>query len=194
MHRQAGVPQADVASGQARHAEVATAVRRRTARPSLLNATATRRLTGSSTVCAMALRPACRAWARELPPGRAQPPWSRTEPASTQERADRRRRDPDPELGQLAPDPHARHRGFSLPIRRVSSPTSSASGGLPPVAFRRWVHFLRTSSRCQRSSVCGLTTNEDQRGRGRTRLAAAINSRSRRRRRGLPTWRLSTAS
>jgi 5'-deoxynucleotidase YfbR-like HD superfamily hydrolase len=45
--------------------------------------------------------------AQELPSGWSRPPRSRPQPVSTQQHADRGRRDPDPELGQLAPDPHA---------------------------------------------------------------------------------------
>jgi hypothetical protein len=52
--------------------------------------------------------------------------------------------------------------------------TSSSIGGLPPTD-RRYVHFLRTSSRCHRSSVCGLTRNDDQRCRGSILLTAARN-------------------
>ncbi len=48
------------------------------------------------------------------------------------------------------------HLGFSLPIRRMSSRTSSLIGGLPPTEVRRKLHFLRTSSQCQRRSVCGV--------------------------------------
>src|SRR5439155_13105350 len=44
------------------------------------------------------------------------------------------------------------------------------------------VHFLRTSSWCQRSSVWGLTMKVLHRSRGITRLAAASTNRSSRRR------------
>ena len=84
------------------------------------------------------------------------------------------------------------HLGLSLPIRNMRSLTSWLIGGLPAVDARRNVHFLRTSSRCQRSSVFGWTTNDDHRARGRVLLIAAMNNRSRRRRRGLPTCRLRT--
>jgi hypothetical protein len=70
------------------------------------------------------------------------------------------------------------HLGFSLPIRRMRSRTWSVIGGLPPLDPRRKVHFLRTSSRCQRRSVWGLTRNADHRARGRTLLIAAMNNRS----------------
>ena len=84
--------------------------------------------------------------------------------------------------------------GFSLPIRRMNSRTSSLIGGLPPAEGRLKVHFLRTSSRCHRRSVWGLTPRIDHRARGRTLLMATMNSRSRRRRRGLRPWRLRTIS
>jgi len=38
----------------------------------------------------------------------------------------------------------------------MSSRTSSLIGGLPPTEVRRKLHFLRTSSQCQRRSVCGV--------------------------------------
>ncbi len=69
----------------------------------------------------------------------------------------------------------------------MSSRTSSLMGGLPPADLCAYVHFLRTSSRCQRRSVRGLTMNDDHRARERALLIAAMNTRSRRRRRGLPT-------
>jgi hypothetical protein len=80
--------------------------------------------------------------------------------------------------------------GLSLPIRTMSSRTSSVIGGLQPTQVRLKVHFLRTSSRCHRRSVCGLTTNDDHQARGRVLLMAAMNNRSRRRRRGRPALRL----
>jgi len=98
-------------------------------------------------------------------------------------------------MPSLASSPRIRmhpHRGFSLPIRRMRSRTSSGIGGLPPADLPRKVHFLRTRSRCQRRSVWELTTNDDHPARGRVLLNAARNSRSRRRRRGLATWRLRT--
>ena len=51
-----------------------------------------------------------------------------------------------------------------------------------------------TCSRCYRSSVWGLTTNEHHRARWRALLIAAMNSLSRRRRRGRPAMRLRTSS
>src|SRR5207249_12057014 len=69
---------------------------------------------------------------------------------------------------------------------------SSAIGGLPPGDIRLTCHLLRTSSRCHRRRVCGLTRNDDQRARGSVLLIAAMNKRSPRRRRGLPIWRLRT--
>jgi hypothetical protein len=79
------------------------------------------------------------------------------------------------------------HLGFSLPIGTMSPRSSSLIDGLPPPDARRKVHFLRTSPRCQRRSVWGVTTNDDYRGRGSARLNAAITSRSRRWRRSRPT-------
>jgi hypothetical protein len=73
------------------------------------------------------------------------------------------------------------HLGFSLPIRRMSSRTSSLIDGLPPEEIRPKVHFLRTKSRCHRRSVCGLTRNDDHRARGSNLPSAAMNNRSWRR-------------
>jgi hypothetical protein len=86
------------------------------------------------------------------------------------------------------------HLEFSLPIRRMSSRTSSSIGGLPPAGPRRKVHFRHTSSRCHRRSVGGLTRKDDHRDRASVLLSAVMNRRSRRRSRGLPTWRLRTIS
>src|SRR5918995_1463734 len=110
-----------------------------------------------------------------LRPGGADPPLGVS--VRPQQRADRR--DPDAELGELTANPDAAPPGVLLPICRMRSRTWSVIDGLPPVDLRRKVHFLRTSSRCQRSSVWGLTTNVDHRARGRILLNAAKNSRSR---------------
>jgi hypothetical protein len=72
-------------------------------------------------------------------------------------------------------------------MRSTRSRTSSQIAGLPPAERWRYVHFLRTSSRCHRRSICGRTRTADHRWRGRTRLSATINSLSRRRRRGRDT-------
>src|SRR6266540_4683201 len=74
---------------------------------------------------------------QELPPTGAVTARGRAQPVRPKERPDPRRGDPDPERGELAPDPEASHLGFSLPIRRISSRTSSLIGGLPPVDIRR---------------------------------------------------------
>jgi hypothetical protein len=58
--------------------------------------------------------PACLA-AQELRPGRTPASRCRTEPMSSKERPDRRGRDPDAELGQLFPDPHASPPGVLCP-------------------------------------------------------------------------------
>src|SRR6266545_1307814 len=73
--------------------------------------------------------------------------------------------------------PHPR---FSLPIRRMNSRTSLPIGGLPPAEGRLKVHFLRTSSRCHRRSVWGLTTSIDHRARGRTPRCRCAGSPARR--------------
>ncbi len=108
---------------------------------------------------------------QELAPGGAATARSRAEAASPKERTDLRCRHPDAELGELAPDADAPHLAFSLPIRRMSSRTSSVIGGVP-LDLRLRVHSLRTSSRCQRRSVCGFTTNDDHRARDSLLLIA----------------------
>src|SRR5262249_42072062 len=70
----------------------------------------------------------------------------------------------------------------------------SGSSGGRPTGRRRYVHLRRTSSRCQRRSVCGDTTNADHRSRGNRQLAAASTTRSRRRNSGRFTLRCSTPS
>jgi hypothetical protein len=84
-------------------------------------------------------------------------------------------------------------RGFSRANRNTSSCSSGSSDGLP-AGRRRYVHFRRTSSRCQRRSVCGETTNADHRPRGNRPLAAARTTRSRPRNSGRFTLRRSTLS
>jgi hypothetical protein len=84
-------------------------------------------------------------------------------------------------------------RGFSRARRKTSSRRSLSSGGRP-ARRRRYVHFLRTSSRCQRKSVCGETTNAGQRSRGSSPLAAVHTTRSRRRNSGRFTVRRITTS
>src|SRR5947207_1430452 len=65
-------------------------------------------------------------------PGWLRSPGSRTQAVRSKERADLRRGDPDPELGELAPDPDAPHLGFSWPILRMSSLTSPRDGRPAP--------------------------------------------------------------
>jgi hypothetical protein len=84
-------------------------------------------------------------------------------------------------------------RGFYRPKRSTSARTYGSSGGRRGKR-RRYVHFLRISSRCQRSSVCGLTRNTGQRSLGRSVLATASSTRSLRRSGGRFTVRPSTAS
>lgn len=64
----------------------------------------------------------------------------------------------------LASSPRIRwypHLGFSRARRRVSSAVSRCRPGRPAFALFRKVHFRRTSSRCQRSNVSGLTMKDD---------------------------------
>src|SRR5665811_2456061 len=60
----------------------------------------------------------------------------------------------------------------------MSSRIAASIGGRPGRPLLRWVHFLLTSSRCQRRRVAGVTRKATQRSRGMTRLAAARRTRS----------------
>jgi hypothetical protein len=90
----------------------------------------------------------------------------------------------DAELAQLALDPDAAPtRALTRqPQHQLTAPAAQRGGR--PAARHRYVHFRRTSSRRQRRSVCGETTNADHRPRGIRPLAAARTTRSRRRKSG----------
>jgi hypothetical protein len=77
--------------------------------------------------------------------------------------------------------------GFSRAKRSTSSRTSTAVAGRPG---RRcgYVQRRATSSRCQRSSVAGDTTNDARAARGSTRLNAASSARSLGQSCGRATW------
>src|SRR3990172_9423664 len=70
--------------------------------------------------------------------------------------------------------------------------TRGSIGGRPGRPLLLYVHFFLTSSRCQRSRVSGLTTNEDQMLLVIALLAAANRTRSRPWSRGRFTCRCST--
>src|SRR6266540_4351804 len=80
----------------------------------------------------------------------------------------------------LASSPQIRRwpqRGFSRASRNTSSRISADSGGRPrrPAGCR---HFRRTSARCQRRSVRGVTRSKPRDERGRWHAAAASSARS----------------
>jgi len=83
-------------------------------------------------------------------------------------------------------------RGFSLASRTTSSTTSSGRQRRSRRPARGYVQRRRTSSRCQRSSVDGVTRKIPQRSRGRTVARVARTSRSAAEWRGRATWRRST--
>ena len=85
------------------------------------------------------------------------------------------------------------HRGLSFAIWMIRAIRSGSSGGRPILPCR-YVHFLATSSRCQRRIVWGETMKHDQRALGTSRAKAARSIRSSRRSFGLPVFRLKTAS
>ena len=68
---------------------------------------------------------------------------------------------------------------FSRPRRTISSTSSAPIGGRPGPRRRRHArHFRRPASRCQRTSVAGVTGKPRHRSRGRSRLKAASSARS----------------
>src|SRR6266545_2421684 len=86
------------------------------------------------------------------------------------------------------------HIGFSMARRRTSARTSGSMGRRPGFLLDLWVHFRRTSSRCHRSSVWGVTRNEFHLSLGRRRAAAARKARSTGRSLGRRTCRRRTLS
>ncbi len=94
--------------------------------------------------------------AKELAPVRACPPRRRLQPCPGEQMADARRRDAEAELAQLAADPAMTPARILACERNTSSRTSTGSGG-PPRRADGCRHFRRTSARCQRSSVLGVT-------------------------------------
>jgi hypothetical protein len=132
--------------------------------------------------------------AQQLAPRRSLPTRSRTETRASDDRSDCRRAHPDAKLAQFALDPHAAPPRV-LTRQAQHQLTKRGSSGGRPGKRRRYVHFLATSSRCQRNSVCGETRNTDQRLRGSSVLTAASNIRSLRRNGGrftvlpnTPSW------
>jgi hypothetical protein len=79
-------------------------------------------------------------------------------------------------------------RGFSRASRSTAARTSDAVDGRP----RRpggWRHLRRTSARCQRNSVRGVTRRAPREERGRWKAAAARRARSGARSFGRAAWR-----
>jgi hypothetical protein len=142
------------------------------------NSTYSRRSQIVSTVKQVARHNACRrVLAKERPPGRCRPPRRGIEPVAAQRAADRGCRDPHAEPLELALLRWSPQRGFSLAKRTISCCSSWSRGGRPGRRCGE-VQLPATSRRCQRSSVCGVTKNHDQRVPGKTRLMAASNTRS----------------
>jgi hypothetical protein len=100
---------------------------------------------------------------------------------------------PKPSLASSPPIRRWPQRGFSRASRSTRARTSDGAGGRP-----RWPggcrHFLRTSPRCQRNSVRGLTRRAERKERGRWQAAAASRARSVARSLGRATSRRSTSS
>ena len=81
-----------------------------------------------------------------------------------------------------------RYRSEHFFLRTAGGAAGQASSPLP------CAHLRRTSSRCQRSSVCGVTINPRRRGEGRIRVSAARKARSAGRTVGRGCCRRRTAS
>jgi hypothetical protein len=125
---------------------------------------------------------------------RPRSPRSWAEAVSLEDPPDRLSVDADTELEELALDPEVTRRGFSRVRQRTASRTSGLIAGRPGLRVDPNVHFRRTSSRCHRSSVCGVIRNANPCSRPKHRLAAARSKRSRMRNFGGPAWRRRTRS
>jgi hypothetical protein len=112
---------------------------------------------------------------------------------SAQQSADRGGADPDPELAQLALDPHVAPARI-LPREPHDDRAELGIDGRATDLRAAVRPLRRTSSRCQRSRVCGVTRKDDHRSRGSRRAAAARKARSIGRSCGRLAWRRSTRS
>jgi hypothetical protein len=130
--------------------------------------------------------------AQECRPAHPAPAGTRPQPMAAQQRSDCRGGYPDPKLRQLPLNAEVAHRGFSRATRRTSVRVAPARGGRPGRPRARQDHFCRTSSRCQRSNVGGVTSKPRHASRDRRWLATARKSRSLQRNRGRPPCRRST--
>lgn len=100
--------------------------------------------------------------AKELCPRRTRSAWCRFEAMTSKHVPDTRRRDGDAELSTFANDAEIAPPRV-LARRTMSSTTSSSSALWAPPPTRGNVQCRATSSRCQRSSVAGVTRNAPQR-------------------------------
>src|SRR6266567_4452614 len=130
----------------------------------------------------------------ELRPSGPRAPWRRTQAVASQQRPDRRGTNPDAQLADLPGDSDAAPSGVLPCHPHDEAATSGSIAGLPGLRPLGEVHLDRTSMRCQRSSVWGVTRNDAQRSGGSTRLAAASTIRSSVVNRGRPVLRRSTRS
>jgi hypothetical protein len=131
--------------------------------------------------------------AEELRPGGSAGARCRPEMVAAQDGADRGGGDLHTELAALADDPDVAQRGFSRANRSTNSTTCESR----PRRRRPWVGYVqrrRTSSRCHRRSVDGVTRKIGQRSRGSSLANVARTMRSSGVYRGRVTCRRSTAS
>ena len=130
---------------------------------------------------------------QEVAPARPQASRRRSKASTRKQAANGARRDAEAELAELAGDALiaparvlAREPQHKLSLLRVDR--------RPPGPRRAYVHRLRTSSRCQRSRVWGVTSRPWRRRGESRRLVAARKARSLDRRLGRSTCRRRTSS
>jgi hypothetical protein len=131
--------------------------------------------------------------AQELAPTRTRPPRGRPQPGAGEQPATV---DGDTSNPSLASSPLIRRwpqRGFFRASRSTRARTSPGMGGRPRCTGG-CRHFLRTSARCQRSRVRGVTRRAPRGEGGRWQAAAASSARSTPRRCGRASWRRRTSS
>jgi hypothetical protein len=131
--------------------------------------------------------------AEEVAPGWARASRRGPETVGKQDAPDRARRYAQAQFQQLAGDP------WIAPIRILPCEPQHqwrmrSSTGERPRLRRGCVHLRRTSSRCQRRGVCGVTIKPSRRDCGKTRVSAARKARSAGCGEGRRCWRPSTTS
>jgi hypothetical protein len=94
---------------------------------------------------------------QELGPARAVPAGRRIDPGALEDLPDRGRRDRDAQPGKLAVDPPVAPDSFSPASRSTTGRTLRCTGGRPERSCDTRAHRRRTTSRCHRMIVPGVT-------------------------------------